>query len=235
MGAGARAGTELTLRTTNDVGVVLPGKDDLYTASLGLEVATGKLRFVLDELMFTDREAGLRFDETWLTAAYSLPVLSGWESRVEAGAVRVGNGIFGEEIQNFVHRLLNIDEVELDYIQGNDTHALLRLELERPFAARPGLAVGPWFDLSETFGFKRHAILGAALRWQGDGKLSAFGRAAARYSDTELAVLEPWMDGWGPQLEAGLGYGKFLRASYSFNFYGTEEHHLHLAFRWTFE
>jgi hypothetical protein len=225
----------LTLRTSNDLGVITPGKDDLYTATLGVEGGTGRVRFALDELMFTDRQAGLRFDETYLTASYTLPRLSGWEWRVEGGAVHVGNGIFGQDFQNFVHRLLNIEEVELEYIEEEKIHPHLRVEVERPFAATPTLEVGPWVDLFEAFDFKRHAILGAALRWQGSGKLSAFGRVAARYSSTGLDVLEPWMEGWGPQLEAGFGYGRFLRVSYSFNHYGTEEHHFHLSFHWSFD
>ena len=78
-------------------------------------------------------------------------------------------------------------------------------------------------------------ILGAAARWQGAARWSAFGRVAARDSDTELDVLDPWVDGWAPMIEAGLGYGKFLEAAYSFNAFGTEEHHLHLLFHWTFD
>jgi hypothetical protein len=233
--AGARADTELILRTANDLGVLLPGKDDLYTASLGVELGVGEIGFALEELMFTDREAGLRFDETYLTASYALPERSGWESRIEAGAVHVGNGIFGEEFQNFVHRLLNIEEVELDYIDEEETHPLLRVDVQRPFAATPELEVGPWIDLFEAFDFKRHAILGATLHWQASGKFSVFGNAAARYSETDLDALGPWTGGWGPQFEAGFGYGRFVRVSYSFNHYGAEEHHFHLSFHWTFD
>lgn len=232
---GPRAETALVLRTSNDLGVFLPAKDDLYTASLGADLVTGNLGFTLDERMFTDRDAGLRFDETYLTVAATVPAPSPWEVRVRAGAVRVGRGLFGENLQNLVHRLLNIDEVELDYIEGSETHALLRVEAERPFAATAALRIGPWIDLSEAFGFKRHAILGGALRWNRGGSVSVFARAAARYSDTELAVLEPWMGGWAPAFEAGMGYKEFLTASYTYNAFGTEDGHIHLRFRWSFD
>jgi hypothetical protein len=60
-------------------------------------------------------------------------------------------------------------------------------------------------------------------------------RVAARYSATDLAALEPWVNGWAPAGEIGLRYRRRLSTSYSYNAFGTGDHHLHLGFRWRFD
>ena len=234
-GTGAYAAVELDFFHVNDLATATPYVDDLYTASLGVSVSTGRYSYALYEDMFTDQRNDARFDETHLAVSRTLPPVGGWQLRAELGLVRVGEGIFGERAQNRLHRLLGIDERELTYVDDNELHATIGFTAHRPFPAGDSVTAGPWIELCQAFDFKNHAIAGAAFEWKATPRLWLQWRAAARYSGTELDVLEPWVDGWAPAGEIGLRYTRFLRASYSYNAFGTEDHHIHLHFRWRFE
>jgi hypothetical protein len=184
--------------------------------------------------MFTDKQAGARFDETYLAAARSLPEAAGWRMRGEVGVVRIGRGLLGEDVQNRLHRLVGADELSLSYLDDTKLRATLRVEARRPLELGGSLRAAPLIDLFEAFGFKRHGILGAGFRWRATARFRVFWHAAFRYSSTELEALEPWVDGWAPAGEVGIGYRELLAVSLSHNAYGTEDRHLQLRFRWRF-
>ena len=62
--------TSFTLTTGNDILAGNQLDDDLYTAALAATVRFKKGHVTFDERMFTDREANLRFDETWLLGGF---------------------------------------------------------------------------------------------------------------------------------------------------------------------
>jgi hypothetical protein len=86
------------------------------------------------------------------------------------------------------------------------------------------------FEADAAFGFKWHTSLGAEFRWRKGDRLGLHGSLAARYSDTSLDALRPWVNGWAPAVEIGVQYARFFKASYSYNAYGTEDFHIHLHF-----
>ena len=67
---------------------------DLYTFSLRFELDRGPFTLALSENAFTDRGAGTRFDETYLTVGRQLPISDVWETYAAAGVLRVGRDRF---------------------------------------------------------------------------------------------------------------------------------------------
>lgn len=67
------AGAEIALTLANDALAPREHVDDLYTADTQLAIHLGRFRLQLGERMFTDRERGLRFDETAFDVARPLP------------------------------------------------------------------------------------------------------------------------------------------------------------------
>jgi hypothetical protein len=217
----------------DDLGIKAP-VDDLYTAALGAAGSTHGYRFALYENLFTDEPAGLRFDETHLTVSRPVEV-SAWVLTPEVGGVRVGEGLFGQSFQNFVHRLIGRDELDLSYVDGTDLFLSLRFEALRPFHVSDRLEFGPRIELYDAFNLKSHAILGGAFDWQASRRFALFGYVAARYSAADFAPLEPWMRGWAPAGEIGVRYRQRVAAVLSYNAFGTEDDHLHVRFGWRFD
>lgn len=231
--AGVRAG-DLTLFSSNDFATLTPHHDDLYTSTLGLSLAAGPLRYGVVENMFTDRANGTRFDESHLTIAGNLPPIDGWRMVAEVGVVRVGNGLFGQEFQNYVHQALDNPDVELTYIDEVSWHGALRFEAARPFRVGARLSVGPRFELSDAIGFKAHILANAALDWEQNDRLVVRGTLGVRYSTAELAALIPWANGLAPAGELGVIYRDLLSVRYSYNAFGTEDHHWYVGLHWNF-
>ena len=155
-------GQELRFSTENDVFSGDDAEDDLYTFAVALEMERGPYTLSLRENAFTDRAAGARFDETYLSIGRALPGLGAWQVYAEAGAVHVGHGLFGEGVQNAVHRLLDQEEVELTY-RGASLHPRLAVIAERPFAVAGGLdvlALGPRFEVDSVPGLRSLALAG---------------------------------------------------------------------------
>ncbi len=231
---GVRAGTDLTLFAHNDFGTFTPHHDDLYTSTLGLSIATGPMRYGIVENMFTDRENETRFDETHLTVSGDLPEIDGWRMAAEAGLVRVGTGLFGQEFQNQIHGAMGRPDIQLTYIDDVSWHGALRFEAARAFPVGQRLSVGPRFELSDAVGFKAHVLAGATLRWEAIDRLVVQGTAGARYSTAELDALSPWTNGLAPAAGLGVIYRDLLSVAYTYNAFGTEDHHWHVGLHWRF-
>ncbi len=74
--------------------------DNLYTAGLGIEVQRGYRVFQGGERMFTDREVGQRFDETYLALEQRLKSWGAWEPSLGFGVLHIGHGLLGQSVQN---------------------------------------------------------------------------------------------------------------------------------------
>jgi hypothetical protein len=180
--------------------------------------------------MFTDIEVGLRFDETHFTVSRELWRTGAWRLRPELGGVHVGEGLLGQSFQNWFHRLIGRPEEHLAYIDDS-LHASVRLEVLRPFRPHENVTAGPWIELYDAFGFRRHLIAGGNFEWQARPKLAFIGYLAARQSHSDEPVLDRWFVGWGGAAEIGLRYGKMLTVSFSHNAMGTRDEHFHVRLR----
>ncbi len=229
LGTWARVAGAIEIRLATENDFLNPAKDDLYTFSVAIEADHGPYRFSLRENAFTDRNAGTRFDETYLTLGRALPTWKGWNAFVEAGVVHVGHGLFGQDAQNAVHRLIGDEEVELQYY-GSSLHASLGLEAERHFGISRTLDLGPRVELYSAPGFQSHAVLGAQARWQPTAAIAVHLLAGGRLSDTSFAPLDPHVADLGPVGRIGVVW-KRLSLSWTYNDYGDEREHLSVGYR----
>jgi hypothetical protein len=231
--AGTFAGAqEIRFSTENDIFGTGDSKDDLYTFAVRLEMQGEKLRYSIRENAFTDRAAGTRFDETQASIGRSLPPLAGWASYGEAGLVRVGRGIFGQETQNVVHGALGSDEVVLPYEEPS-LHGRLALDAERPVEVADSLTVAPRVELEWIPGLRSHAVVAAQAVWRPAAWLTVAALAGARVSDADYAPLEPHTLPFAEV--ARLGFVAFERVfvSWSKNDHGDGRSHLSLGYRFT--
>jgi hypothetical protein len=83
---GLRAG-EILFDADNDFLTSNPEDDDLYTFSLAFGWKWGEQTLRLRENAFTDKDAGIRFDETYLTVVRELPLNAGWRGSADLGLV----------------------------------------------------------------------------------------------------------------------------------------------------
>jgi hypothetical protein len=219
----------------NDLFSGTPVEDDLYTATVGIAYERSGWRFRLNERLFTDRAAGLRFDESFLTVSRELLQPSRestrrWSLRAEAGVVRRGRGLFGQGTQNFIHEIVNEPEVRLPYIAGTSVHLAAALELSRTIPLGQGARLRPLIA-AESAGFKEAARIAVEFRQQLPRGWWLVGELGGRLSETEFAPLAPWMDGSAPTYLLGAGYREWISLSWSENAFGTEDRHLHLRLR----
>ncbi|HEY9422478.1 MAG TPA: hypothetical protein VIW92_13765, partial [Thermoanaerobaculia bacterium] len=75
----ALVATELRLTLANDPVAGNSRPDDLYTSSIDIELLFPRARVTAGERMFTDRDRGVRFDESFLTVGTALSEMAGWE------------------------------------------------------------------------------------------------------------------------------------------------------------
>ncbi len=227
--AAAAAAGELYLTTSNDL-ISRDGGDDRYTASLAVELDNDFGRILIGERMFTDRERGWRHDETYLELARDLHSRWGWRTEVRAGLLRVGRGLFGESLQNQIHRWVGADQLDLEYVGGTDHFASLGATSESPLGN-----LGP-FHLSgraEAYmapGFRSwmRAELGAERNLENEIAIRA--RVGVRIDDVDSFRLAPNVgeSGWS----AGLSVSwRRFQLGWSRNDHGTGADHLTLAVR----
>jgi hypothetical protein len=221
---------ELRLTTGNDLLTGSSTKDDLYTFAVGLELERGDYTVALRENAFTDRQAGLRFDETYLTLGRFLPGLRAWSVYAEAGVVHVGHGLFGASAQNTVHRFIGDDEVELPY-DGASTHARLGLTAERAFALAGNLEVGPRFEVDTVPGLRSHAVLAAQARWRPRAAVAVDLLLGGRFTDASFASLEPHLATSAPTARVGVVLKDRISLAWTYNDYGDEREHLSVGYR----
>lgn len=222
------AATELALTTSNDI---ISGEDDLYTAELGVRAGWGEGRsLAVGERIFTDRERGVRFDETYVAVQTVAPSPEGWRVEVGAGALHVGEGLAGASLQNAVHRVVGSDRVDLEYPEHGRWFPTASLEVERSLRVRQGSAVAARAALDLAPGFRslahaeviaerplgRHLALRAGL-----GVLGT--HVESRWLGDRLRELEP-------TVRLGVRFRR-LAFEWGHNLYGTATGHATIAYR----
>lgn len=233
LAAAAAPAVDLRLTTDNDFLADNDRADDLYTFALALEVEKGGWTWALRENAFTDREAGLRFDESSVTLGRHVPRewLGPWSLWVEAGAVHVGRGLLGQSVQNSFHDAIGSDRVDLEYPGDSGVHARLALELDRQWIVARRWSVGPRVTAHVAPGFKRGAFAGVRGRWIPNRVLDVDFELGGRWAETDLALLEPHLRelAGAASVEALLWDRLIVR--WSLNRYGTGNEHFSLGVR----
>ena len=221
---------ELRVTTENDLLSDRRSADDLYTFSLGLEARRGAWTLALRENAFTDRDAGLRFDETHLSLRRPLPAAGGWRGEVAGGLVRVGHGLFGESTQNHVHRLIGGEPVELRYVDGG-LRARLAVIAERPFAPTPGFEVAPGVEIDLVPGLRSHALLAVRAAWRPQPAFELQAMLGARFADADFAPLAAHLSRVGGAARLGIALDRRYLLHWSYNDHGDRRQHLTLGYR----
>jgi len=129
--------------------------DDLYTAELAFETRFGGHSVRLGERMFTRRELGRRFDETYLDVGLGRRSIGRVVVDLRIGAQRVGKGLGGESLQNQVHRWVGSDRVDLRYVDSVHWYPTIEARFALPAVGETPLA--PWLELYAAPGFRQWA------------------------------------------------------------------------------
>lgn len=226
---------EITFTTSNDPVSGNERPDDLYTAELALELALDERDLVLTERMFTDRERGVRFDETSLELSRSFRRLAGWSGEAGAGVLHVGRGLLGESVQNAVHRLVGSEEEDLRYAADHRLYPLATLTLVRPLPVSSNLGsvtgrieavAAPGFHSSLRAGVQAERSVGAGL--------AVLAGVAGVLHDVDSGLLGDAIASSGVAWDLGVGW-RDLFLVLSHNAYGTETRHLTLGYRFSVE
>jgi len=205
--------------------------DDFYTFGARLDLSAGTWMVRWEENAFTDREAGFRFDETYITLGKFIRQnrASGWHLWVEGGVAWVGEGLLGQEAQNRVHELIDSAQVDLEYIEFEDTFAHGQLEFGRQWELSPSLSTGPTLSGSWTPDFRTNALAGWRTIWEPSRRFGVDLVVGGRYADSDLEVLSARLEEVAPAaiVEFKLPYTFVLE--WSLNRYGTNRQHLALG------
>jgi hypothetical protein len=218
-------GAEIEIRHINDQFSASRIEDDLYTGTLGISGTVAGWTFDLDEYIFTDKTNGLRFDETYLTVAKEfLGPDSPWRVRARLGAVHVGEGLYGQDFQNFVHSILNQPEVHLPYVTDSMTDVFARLNVGRRLYSNERVFLDALMEI-EYAGFKEHARVAVGAHWNLGKSFGLHAEAGARFSDTDYAPLVPWIEETAPTFAIGAGYKHYVDLTWTHNYFGTGDNH----------
>lgn len=220
---------DLRLATENDF-LTSSNSDDLYTFSVALAAEQGPYTFSLRENAFTDRAAGTRFDETYLTVGRSIASLEPWNLSAAVGVARVGRGIFGQDVQNAVHGLLGEEELDLRYASSR-LYPAVTVEAERFSALTRSLEIGPRLEAASVPGFRSNAVLAAQARWQVAGNVAVHTLLGGQSTHSSFAPLEDHLASFAPIARLGLVLRDLVFVSWSYNDYGNEREHLSLGVR----
>lgn len=229
----AAPAAEITFTTSNDPVSGNERPDDLYTAELALELALDERDLVLTERMFTDRERGVRFDETSLELSRPFRPLAGWSGEAGLGVLHVGRGLLGESVQNAVHRLVGSEEEDLRYAADHRLYPLATLTLARPLPVSSNLGsvtgriqavAAPGFHSSLRAGLQAERSVGA--------ELAVLAGVAGVLHDVDSGLLGDAIASSGVAWDLGVGW-RDLSLVLSHNAYGTETRHLTLGYRFS--
>ena len=229
--AASDSGSRLLLTTGNDLFAGNPFDDDLYTASLALQIEKRGISYSLEERMFTDKDAGQRFDETWLTVSAEVPAGSRWRLRPRLGAVHIGRGLIGESGQNSIHRLIGDEEIDLRYVDQDRVHAVVALKATR--SLRSGARRGMDFvvDAQQAVGFGRHAQIGVRGEMELSRLLQLHWDAGYRWSSTRQVLLDRHLRDGNMVLGIGVVVLDRFVFDWTYNRYGTGTRHLTFGYR----
>ena len=203
--------------------------DDLYTFSAAIEIERGPYTFTLREDAFTDRAAGLRFDESHLTIGRTFFAPRSWNVHLGLGLAHVGRGLLGEGTQNLVHRLIGDERVELPYLESS-VHPRLELRTERLRSLGDRLDVGPALELDTVPDLRTLAAAGVQIRWEPVERVTAHLELGARWSHADSAPLEPHLDGLAAAARVALVYDERFLVSWSYNDRGDEREHVSVGY-----
>jgi hypothetical protein len=193
--------------------------DDLYTAELRLESRAADFHLRLGERMFTRRELGARFDETFVDAALEPVELGSLRITPRIGALRIGKGLLGERAQNEVHGWVGSDPVDLVYVDRTHWYPVVEATLERLFGGREWVGTAS-VDGYAAFGFRQWLRSGVRLERPVGERWSVLVGAGYQVNRVEDRLLEGAIRDSGPTGELGVAWrGVSLRWSY--NEYGT--------------
>jgi hypothetical protein len=157
-----------TLKTSNDMFANgLGNGDDFRTAAVGGLLRLDHVVVTFDAAMLTDRAAGTRSDELLAVAGYAFgpdEPRSGWQIGGFLGAgIRVDGDISGQEVQNAVHRTINVDEVHLAYDARDRIRPTTTGSVVGGWLGPAGLGLTGWWGVQ----------LVAAGQWTPEGELLA--------------------------------------------------------------
>jgi hypothetical protein len=220
---------ELRLETENDLLSKSATPDDLYTFSFAAAVEQGPLLFSLRENAFTDRAAGIRFDETYLSVGRSL-AWRGFALSGEIGVAHVGKGLLGQGAQNTVHRWIDDDQVYLRYGSGS-LHPHAAFVVQRPLATT---AVGDFAAIADadvTPGLKSVGFVGARAVLAPRAPVSVDVAAGARFAHASLESLEPHLERAAPAVRISILLRGSVYVSWSVNQFGDGREHLSAGYR----
>ncbi len=229
-GGGPALAQSFRFSTENDLLSGSDSPDDLYTFAVALEVERPGYVASLRENAFTDRAAGIRFDETYLSLGLELGALGPWSLSGEAGLVRTGRGLFGERLQNAVHRAVGSDRVALDYLPS-ELHPRLAAVAERRFAAGDRADWGPRAEVDLAPGLRSWLLLGATAAWRPSPRLAVAAKAGVRFTRADYDPLEPHLEEITPAAEIGVLVGERFFVSWSYGDYGERREHLSAGYR----
>jgi hypothetical protein len=228
--ASSASAQRLVFSTENDLFTNESSKDDLYTFAVGIGFELGEYAVTLRENAFTDRAAGIRFDETYLSMGRALRLDGPWTAAVEAGIARRGHGLFGESVQNAVHRTIGGEEVHLDYLEEG-YHFRLAFEAERTFAVSDSVDWGPRFQADLAPGLRSWVVAAAGATWRPGGRLAVEALLGARATETTYDPLEPHLSPLATTARLGIVWNDRFFVAWSYNDLGDEREHLSAGYR----
>lgn len=143
-----------TLTTTNDLlGNGLGNGDDFRTAGVSGAWRLDHVVVAVDGAMLTDRAAATRTDQLTILAGVWLGPLRprlGWQVGSFLGAgVQLAGDLGGQDMQNWVHRTINVDQVHVAYDPGQGARAIVGASVVGGWlsAVPPGLSMTGWWGV----------------------------------------------------------------------------------------
>lgn len=229
----ASADWQLRLSTNNDLLVNNAVDDDFYTFGGGIELTFESVTIRWQENAFTDSFDDFRFDETYLTVGALAPRswLGDWSLWVEAGAVHLGEGVLGQDLQNDVHELIGDDPVRLPYLDLDEVYGHAQIQLDRQWHVAGTWSWGPQLTASYTHDYRRDAMAGLRTRWQPSEHFGIDAVVGYRFAETDLAHLAPHLDQEAPAVRVDFALPWGFGLSWTTNRYGTQRDHVTLVYR----
>lgn len=202
--------------------------DNLYTAGLGVEVQRGYRVFQGGERMFTDREVGQRFDETYLSLEQRLKSWGAWEPTLGFGVLHIGHGLLGQSVQNQIHQAIGSETFDFDYPARNKWFGELMAKVERSDLFGGGRLLTTAIELRTAPGFRSWLRAMASYEAPFGKHFSWRAGAGVHAEDASYALLEKNVEKVAPAGELGIAW-RALTLTWTYNALGTASSHLILG------